>query len=134
MTAVLEPALLNKTSSWLKEHAEKLQTYAQENQEEKGEDAAIRKKIRTALNCCRANEDNLQSLRETLVELARHQVVAPDAATALRQFQEAMVDLARVVIHFRLKKFVGLDHLPMPPYDLWLPFKGGRGIVSTDDQ
>ena len=76
-------------------------------------------------------DDELPDLHCTLLALARHDDVSAQEVAALRQLQGALVDIARAVMQIRLEKVEGLDGLPLPPYDLWLPFKSGPAKAST---
>ena len=107
----------------LAEHLDKLKEYAA-----KDEDA---KRLAAALDAARASAADLPRLHETLLRLAAHKEVAAEDAEALRRLQQALVELALAVIafreHVRDKEPVGFEDLPVPPYDLWLPFKAGCG-------
>ncbi len=62
------------------------------------------------------------------VELALVGLKAARTGGELLEFQRALVELSRHVIGVRHKGNGRLKQLPIPPYDLWLPFKDGCGV------
>ena len=70
----------------------------------------------------------LDRIRETLAQIATRGLEANDFIWNLR-------DLAEAVIHVRTKlgNSAALRELPVPPYDLWLPFKA-RDSTRSDRQ
>lgn len=64
------------------------------------------------------HSSELQSVRDVLARVGA-------SSLEKKEFTRNLKDLAQAVIDVRIKSNVGspLRQLPVPPYDLWLPFK-----------
>jgi hypothetical protein len=73
-------------------------------------------------------ELDLPHMHETMINLVQREKPPDENADALRVFQEALVDVARAMIHLRRLDQDAFATTTLPPYDQWLPFKDGIGV------
>jgi hypothetical protein len=124
----------SETEFWLRKFravAQKMRAWAAQVKDPNELESVFKRRISAAVDVLANIDDELPDLHCTLVALARYEGVTAQEVAALRQLQGALVDIARAVMQMRREKVEGLDDLQLPPYDLWLPFKGGPAKPST---
>lgn len=124
-----EPELTD-TSNWLRSLeavAGELQQYADGTDDQSAAECA--RKALGSIEYLNTVEKSLPQMHDTMVALARREIRSDDpSAQALRQLQEALVDVGRAMIHVRRTDDDAHGGANLPPYDQWLPFKDGIGV------
>ncbi|HJQ25466.1 MAG TPA: hypothetical protein VKA60_16215 [Blastocatellia bacterium] len=65
-----------------------------------------------------ANDPELDRVREALAQIARRGLEPDDFVKDLKELAEAVIEVRK-----KPGNSAALRELPVPPYDLWLPFK-----------